>query len=72
MQSSASLNNPFLCTLCPNLIELKIFSTTSSYFLTGLDTKHDQTGKYSLYKKFNDLEIMFHVGPLLPYRYKKN
>lgn len=33
----------------------------------GLDTKHGQTGKYSLYETFHGNEIMFHVSTFLPY-----
>ena len=33
----------------------------------GLDTKHGQTGKYSLYETFHGNEIMFHVSTFLPF-----
>ena len=33
----------------------------------GLDTKHGQTGKFSLYETFHGNEIMFHVSTFLPY-----
>ena len=37
-------------------------------FSGGLDTKHDQTGTNTVYTVYNDCQIMFHVGPLLPFR----
>ena len=37
-------------------------------FSGGLDTKYDQTGSHSIYTKLGDSEIMFHVGPMLPFR----
>ena len=37
-------------------------------FSGGLDVKYDQTGTHSIYTQFQDVEIMFHVGPLLPFR----
>ncbi|XP_035697160.1 rap1 GTPase-activating protein 1-like isoform X2 [Branchiostoma floridae] len=33
----------------------------------GLDTQHGQTGKTSVYTKFKDREVMFHVSTKLPY-----
>ncbi|CAH1239895.1 RAP1GAP [Branchiostoma lanceolatum] len=33
----------------------------------GLDTSHGQTGKTSVYTKFKDREVMFHVSTKLPY-----
>ncbi|XP_035704947.1 uncharacterized protein LOC110846270 isoform X3 [Folsomia candida] len=33
----------------------------------GLDTVHDLTGLYSVYTHWRGIEIMFHVGTLLPY-----
>ncbi|ELR21803.1 Rap/ranGAP domain containing protein [Acanthamoeba castellanii str. Neff] len=33
----------------------------------GLDVKRDSTGTQSVFRKFRDLEIMFHVAPLLPF-----
>lgn len=33
----------------------------------GLDTRHGQTGTYSLFEKFHGNEIMFHVSTFLPY-----
>lgn len=33
----------------------------------GLDTIHGQTGQESLYTKFHNREIMFHVSTMLPY-----
>ena len=32
----------------------------------GLDTSHELTGKYSIYKEWNKYKIMFHVSTLLP------
>ncbi|KAL4220835.1 Rap1 GTPase-activating protein 1 [Mactra antiquata] len=34
----------------------------------GLDTIHGQTGLESLYTKFHEREIMFHVSTMLPYK----
>ncbi|CAF2127795.1 unnamed protein product [Rotaria magnacalcarata] len=36
-------------------------------FRGGLDIKSDQTGTESIYEKFNNHEIMFHVSTLLPH-----
>lgn len=36
-------------------------------FRGGLDTKGDTTGTHSVFATHRSLEIMFHVGPLLPY-----
>lgn len=36
----------------------------------GLDTDNDRMGKYSLYRYWRGLEMMFHVSTLLPYRSK--
>lgn len=36
-------------------------------FLGGLDSDKDLTGELSVYTKFQDLEIMFHVSTLLPF-----
>lgn len=33
----------------------------------GLDKKTDSTGLYSVYAKYRDCEVMFHVSTLLPY-----
>jgi RAP1 GTPase activating protein 1 len=33
----------------------------------GLDTKHGQTGKFTLYETFHGNEIMFHVSTFLPF-----
>ncbi len=35
----------------------------------GLDTTSDKTGIYSVYKKYQDVQIMFHVSTLLPNEY---
>jgi len=37
------------------------------YFRGGLDVKSDTTGTHSVFTKWNDYEIMFHVAPLLPF-----
>lgn len=36
-------------------------------FLGGLDSERDLTGELSVYTKFQELEIMFHVSTLLPF-----
>lgn len=36
-------------------------------FRGGLDTHYGQTGEDSVYTKFRDIEIMFHVSTLLPF-----
>merc|ERR1712146_513020 len=36
-------------------------------FRGGLDTKGDTTGTHSVFVTHQSLDIMFHVGPLLPY-----
>jgi len=36
-------------------------------FLGGLDNERDLTGEMSVYTKFEELEIMFHVSTLLPF-----
>eukprot|EP00026_Physarum_polycephalum_P000585 Phypoly_transcript_00586.p1 GENE.Phypoly_transcript_00586~~Phypoly_transcript_00586.p1 ORF type:complete len:908 (+),score=170.10 Phypoly_transcript_00586:1521-4244(+) len=36
-------------------------------FRGGLDVKNNTTGLHSVYTKWNDYEIMFHIGPLLPF-----
>ena len=38
-------------------------------FSGGLDTKHNQTGTKTVFTVFNGYEIMFHVGPFLPFRF---
>ena len=49
------------------------FNTNLNYlwhltsFRGGLDTCHGQTGEYSVYERFQNKEIMFHVSTLLPY-----
>ena len=47
-------------------ITLKDFSG----FRGGLDAKHEQTGEYSLYREWNQHEVMFHVSTLLPHAEK--
>ena len=36
-------------------------------FLGGLDNERDLTGELSVYTKFQELEVMFHVSTLLPF-----
>lgn len=36
-------------------------------FRGGLDTQHGQTGAESVFTKYQDREIMFHVSTLLPF-----
>ena len=36
-------------------------------FRGGLDVQHGQTGTHSLYTKYHNHEVMFHVSTLLPY-----
>ena len=36
-------------------------------FLGGLDNEKNMTGEYSVSTEFADLEVMFHVAPLMPY-----
>ncbi|XP_064484680.1 signal-induced proliferation-associated 1-like protein 2 [Ornithodoros turicata] len=36
-------------------------------YRAGLDNKTDTTGLYSVYSRFEDCEVMFHVSTLLPY-----
>eukprot|EP01117_Protostelium_nocturnum_P013962 TRINITY_DN5265_c0_g1_i1.p1 TRINITY_DN5265_c0_g1~~TRINITY_DN5265_c0_g1_i1.p1 ORF type:complete len:941 (-),score=379.38 TRINITY_DN5265_c0_g1_i1:45-2867(-) len=36
-------------------------------FRGGLDVKTDTTGTHSIYTKFADIELMFHVAPMLPH-----
>eukprot|EP00009_Paramoeba_aestuarina_P004286 CAMPEP_0201511628 /NCGR_PEP_ID=MMETSP0161_2-20130828/4045_1 /ASSEMBLY_ACC=CAM_ASM_000251 /TAXON_ID=180227 /ORGANISM="Neoparamoeba aestuarina, Strain SoJaBio B1-5/56/2" /LENGTH=382 /DNA_ID=CAMNT_0047907193 /DNA_START=105 /DNA_END=1253 /DNA_ORIENTATION=+ len=60
------------CDLTPDFEEFldflgdRVQMRAFPHFRAGLDTKNDTTGKESVYKKFNDHSIMFHVGPLLP------
>lgn len=49
-----------------NRITLKDFHG----FRGGLDAKHEQTGEHSLYREWNEHEIMFHVSTLLPHAEK--
>ncbi|XP_041479425.1 rap1 GTPase-activating protein 1-like isoform X1 [Lytechinus variegatus] len=44
-------------------VELKNFSG----FRGGLDVNHGQTGTHSIYCKYHNNEIMFHVSTMLPY-----
>lgn len=45
-------------------VELKGFKGYSG----GLDTTKNATGSHSIYTKYNDHEIMFHVSTMLPYK----
>jgi len=36
-------------------------------FKAGLDTKENMTGNYSVYTRWQEIEIMFHVSTLLPF-----
>ena len=36
-------------------------------FRAGLDVNSNSTGEYSYYTKVKDLEIMYHIAPLLPF-----
>ncbi len=48
-------------TLLGKRVELKGFKSYSG----GLDVKDETTGKYSIYNKYKDVEIMFHVSTYL-------
>ena len=48
-------------------LSLLIFSMQLLRFRGGLDIGSDQTGEESVYTKFKDREIMFHVSTLLPF-----
>ena len=37
------------------------------YFSGGLDTKTNTTGEHSIFGRYDDYEIMFHVSTLLPF-----
>ena len=37
-----------------------------SRYAGGLDTKYDSTGVHSVYSRFRDCEVMFHVATMLP------
>lgn len=39
-----------------------------SSYRGGLDTQFGQTGEESLYEQFRDMELMFHVSTLLPFK----
>jgi len=47
-----------------NKTEMKGFTG----FAGGLDVKHNSTGTHSVYTKFKDFEIMYHVSTLLPFQ----
>ncbi|XP_072036397.1 rap1 GTPase-activating protein 1-like isoform X2 [Amphiura filiformis] len=61
MNSSSALDE-FLDLLAEK-VELQDFKG----FRGGLDVQHGQTGEHSLYTKYDNHEIMFHVSTLLPY-----
>lgn len=42
----------------------------SNRFRGGLDILNNDTGEESIYEKYNDSEIMFHVSTLLPFSAK--
>lgn len=46
-----------------NKVELKGFSD----FAGGLDTRNNNTGTHSIYLKWRQFEIMYHVSTLLPF-----
>jgi len=46
------------------LIELKNWG---GEYHAGLDTKSNKTGTHSVFTKFKDFDIMFHVSTMLPY-----
>ncbi|KAI8817277.1 uncharacterized protein EV422DRAFT_542237 [Fimicolochytrium jonesii] len=46
----------------------KIDLSTWTGYSAGLDTKHGQTGKWSLYTKWRHFEVMYHVSTFLPYK----
>lgn len=50
-----------------NMLGDKIQLCDHKGYRGGLDTQHGQTGKESVYEKFQGREIMFHVSTMLPY-----
>lgn len=56
-------NLPYTLPPLGKRIELKGFKG----FLGGLDSERKLTGEYSVFTEFQNLEVMFHVAPLLPY-----
>jgi hypothetical protein len=62
-ESGSSSFNEFL-DFIGQRVELKGFSS----YRAGMDTKTGTTGQHSVYTKFRNCEIMFHVSTLLPYQ----
>jgi len=52
-----------------NLIGDRIKLCGFSGYSGGLDTKDDSSGKESVYTKWRNYQIMFHVSTLMPYNY---
>jgi len=50
-----------------DMIGEKVFLKGFEGYRAQLDNKNDSTGSYSLYSKFQNREIMFHVSTLLPW-----
>lgn len=50
-----------------NLIGERIALKGWTKFAGGLNTREGHTGSHSVYACFRDIEVMFHVAPLLPY-----
>eukprot|EP01088_Endostelium_zonatum_P013855 TRINITY_DN2875_c2_g1_i1.p1 TRINITY_DN2875_c2_g1~~TRINITY_DN2875_c2_g1_i1.p1 ORF type:complete len:896 (+),score=277.30 TRINITY_DN2875_c2_g1_i1:290-2977(+) len=61
-KDGSELFNEFI-TLLGHKIRLLRFKG----FRGGLDVKFDSTGTESIYRRYRDLEIMFHVSTLLPF-----
>lgn len=64
--NSGSANYEKFLTLLGDRVELKGFKG----FLAGLDSNDGRTGTHSIYTKWRDFEVMFHVSTLLPYNAK--
>ena len=45
----------------------KIVLKNWPHFRGGLDVKNDTTGTHSIYTRHRNMEIMFHVAPMLPF-----
>ncbi|KAI8356611.1 hypothetical protein EDC96DRAFT_446394 [Choanephora cucurbitarum] len=50
-----------------NILGTKIELRGYTGYAAGLDIKTGETGKYSYVSKWNDVDIMFHVAPLMPF-----
>jgi signal-induced proliferation-associated 1 like protein 1 len=61
-ENSSAAFDEFLSILGEK-VRLKGFSR----YRGGLDNKTDTSGTHSIYKTFNDCEVMFHVSTLLPF-----